>query len=256
MRENAILQKMRAGGTSVGSWVGLDSSLSAEILALAGFEWLMIDGEHGPITGEAVIHLITATRAAGAAPFFRVIWNEPALIQQALDFGVHGILVPMVNSVEDARAAAADAKYPPLGRRSRGGNRAPVAFGTDMGTYGPRANDETMLMVQIETVEALEAADGIASVDGVDLLFTGPGDLALAMGEWPLNWAKASQRYKEALASIPRIAKKHGKFAGVLAYEPAFAKDCLSFGYQFVGYHADTALLLKAARAARAEVDA
>jgi 4-hydroxy-2-oxoheptanedioate aldolase len=256
MRENAVLKKMRAGGASVGSWVGLDSSLSAEILASAGFEWLMIDGEHGPITGESVIHLITATRAAGAIPFFRVIWNDSALIQQALDFGAYGVLIPVVNSANDAREAAADAKYPPRGRRSLGGSRAPIAFGTDMATYGPRANDETMLMVQIETVEAVENADAIAAVDGVDLLFVGPGDLSLAMGEWPLNWGKASARYKEALASIPRIAKKHGKFAGVLAYDPAFAKDCLSFGYQFVGYYADTALLLKAARAARGEVEA
>jgi 4-hydroxy-2-oxoheptanedioate aldolase len=256
MRENTILRKMRDGGTSVGSWVGFESPLSTEIMAMAGFEWLMIDGEHGPITGETVIHLINATRAAGAVPFVRVVWNEPALIQQALDFGAYGVLVPMVNSRADAQAAAADAKYPPLGRRSRGGSRAPVVFGTEMGTYGPRANEETMLMVQLETVEAFEAAEQIASVDGVDLLFVGPADLALSMGEWPLNWAKASERYKEAIASAPRIAKAHGKFAGVLAYEPAFAADCLRFGYQFVGYSADTALLQKAARAARAEVKA
>jgi len=256
MRENAVLKKMRAGGVSVGSWIGLDSSLSAEILAMAGFEWLLIDGEHGPITGDSIVALMTATRAAGATPFFRVVWNDSALIQQALDFGAYGILVPVVNSAGDASEAAADAKYPPRGRRSLGGGRAPLAFGTDMATYGPRANDETLLMVQIETAEAVENADAIAAVDGVDMLFVGPGDLSLAMGEWPLDWAKASDRYKTALASIPQIAKKHGKFAGVLCYDPAFAKDCITFGYQFIGYHADTALLLKAARAARAEVDA
>src|ERR1700693_181927 len=138
MRENAVLKKMRAGGTSVGSWGGLDSSLSAEIRAMAGFEWLMIDGEHGPITGESVIHLLTATRAAGATPFFRVIWNDSALIQQALDFGTHGVLVPVVNSAEDAREEGADAEHPPLGARSLGGNRAPEAFGHDQNTHGTR----------------------------------------------------------------------------------------------------------------------
>jgi 4-hydroxy-2-oxoheptanedioate aldolase len=247
---------MRGGGTSVGSWLGFESPLSTEIMASAGFEWLMIDCEHGPITGETVIHLINATRAAGAIPIVRVIWNEPALIQQALDFGAYGVLIPMVNSRADAQAAAADGKYPPVGRRSRGGSRAPVVFGTEMGTYGPRANDETLLMVQLETVEAVAAADEIAGVEGVDVLFVGPADLALSMNEWPLDWANASERYKAAIESIPRIAKAHGKFAGILAYEPAFAADCVRFGYQFVGYSADTAMLAKAARAARAEVKA
>ena len=254
MRENAVLKKMRAGGTSVGSWVAFESSFATEIMAGAGFEWLMIDGEHGPITGESVVHLINATRAAGAIPFVRVIWNESALIQQALDFGAYGVLVPMINSRAEAQAAAADAKYPPLGRRSRGGGRAPVAFGTDMGTYGPRANDETLLMVQLETAEAIAAADEIAAVDGVDVLFVGPSDLALSMGEWPLDWAKASEPYKNSIASVPRIAKARGKFAGILCYEPAFVADCLKFGYQFVGYAADMSLLIKAAKAARAEV--
>jgi len=247
---------MRGGGTSVGSWVGIESPLSTEIMAGAGFEWLMIDGEHGPITGNAVINLINATRAAGAIPFVRVIWNEPALIQQALDFGAYGVLVPMVNSRADALAAAADAKYPPIGQRSRGGFRAPVVFGTEMATYGPRANEETLLMVQLETVEAVDAAEEIAAVNGVDVLFVGPQDLALSMGEWPLNWASASERYKQAIERIPQIAKKHGKFAGILTYEPKFAADCLAFGYQFFGYSADMALLQKAARAARAEVKA
>ena len=225
-------------------------------MAAAGFDWLMVDTEHGPITGNAVINLITACRAAGVVPFVRVTWNESSLIQQALDMGAYGALVPVVNTRKEAKAAVADAKYPPLGNRSCGGIRAPIAFGTDMTQYKPRANDETMLMVQIETPESVENADDIAGVDGVDLLFVGPNDLALTMGEWPMNWAKMSDKYKDAIARIPKVAKKHGKHAGIQIHDAAFANDCVALGYQLVGYSGDSGMLAKAAKGARAEVNA
>lgn len=256
MRENKVKKKLQAGGVSIGSWLAFESPLSAELMAAAGFEWLMVDTEHGPITGSAAINLINACRAAECVPFMRVVWNESSLIQQALDMGAFGVLVPVVNTRREAESAVNDAKYPPLGNRSRGGIRAPIAFGTDMGTYGPRANEETMLMVQIETPEALEAADEIASVEGVDLLFVGPNDLSLTMGEWPLVWSKASKKYREAIASIPKIAKKYGKHAGIQIMEADFANDCVAMGYTLIGYGGDSGMLLRAAKIARAEVKA
>ena len=256
MRENAVRSKLKNGGVSVGSWLGFESPLSAEVMAAAGFEWLMVDTEHGPITGSSTINLINACRAANVVPFLRVVWNESSLIQQALDMGAFGVLVPVVNTSAQARAAVADAKYPPLGNRSCGGSRAPIAFGTDMTTYMPRANEETLLMVQIETMEAVEAAEEIAAVPGVDLLFVGPNDLSLSMSEWPLNWAKASAKYKEAIARIPRIAKQHGKHAGIQIHDAAFANACVEMGYGLIGYSGDSGMLFKAAKAARAEVNA
>lgn len=256
MRENNVKNKLKAGGVSVGSWLAFESPLSAEIMASAGFDWLMVDTEHGPIAGNAVINLINACRAAQCVPFVRVIWNESSLIQQALDMGAHGVLVPVVNTRKQAEAAVQDAKYPPLGGRSCGGIRAPIAFGTDMATYRPRANDETLLMVQIETPEAAQNADDIASVEGVDVLFVGPNDLALTMNEWPLNWSKMSSAYKETIASIPRIAKQHGKHAGIQIFDPGFANDCVSMGYTFIGYSGDTGMLARAAKLARGEVKA
>ncbi|MBV8355641.1 MAG: 2-dehydro-3-deoxyglucarate aldolase [Candidatus Eremiobacteraeota bacterium] len=256
MKGNAVKAKLRAGGISVGSWLAFESPLSAEIMAAGGFDWLMIDTEHGPITGSATIGLVNACRAAGVVPFLRVIWNESSLIQQALDMGAFGVLVPVVNARAHAEAAAADAKYPPVGNRSCGGSRAPIAFGTDMATYMPRANDETLLMVQIETLEAVEAADDIASVDGVDLLFVGPNDLSLSMSEWPLVWSKAGPKYKEAIARIPQIAKKHGKHAGIQIHDPAFGNDCIAMGYTMIGYSGDSGMLARAAKAARAEIRA
>ena len=256
MRENAVKTKLRAGGVSVGSWLAFESPLSAEVMAAGGFEWLMVDTEHGPITGSSTINLINACRAAGVVPFLRVIWNESSLIQQALDMGAYGVLVPVVNSRDSAEAAVADAKYPPLGNRSMGGIRAPLAFGTDMTSYGPRANEETLLMVQIETMEAVEAAGEIASVDGVDLLFVGPNDLSVSMNEWPLVWSKAGREYKEAIAHIPKIAKKHNKHAGIQIHDAAFANDCVELGYTLIGYSGDSGMLMKAAKAARAEIRA
>jgi 4-hydroxy-2-oxoheptanedioate aldolase len=225
-------------------------------MAAAGFEWLMVDTEHGPIAGSAVINLINACRAAGCVPFVRVTWNESSLIQMALDMGAYGVLVPVVNTRKQAEAAVGDAKYPPLGNRSCGGIRAPIAFGTEMGEYRPRANEETLLMVQIETPEAVENADKIAGTDGVDLLFVGPNDLGLTMGEWPLVWSKMSAKYKEAIASIPRVAKKHGKHAGIQIHDAAFANDCIAMGYTLIGYSGDSGMLMRAAKGARAEVKA
>lgn len=256
MRENNIRKKLQAGGVSVGSWLGFESPLSAEIMAAAGFEWLMIDTEHGPIAGNAVINLINACRAAGCVPFVRVTWNESSLIQMSLDMGAYGVLVPVVNTREQAKAAVGDAKYPPLGNRSCGGMRGPIAFGTDMGQYRPRANEETLLMVQIETPEAVANADAIAATEGVDILFVGPNDLGLTMGEWPLVWSKMSKKYKDAIASIPQVAKKHGKHAGIQIMEADFANDCVAMGYTFVAYQGDTGMLLRAAKGSRAEVKA
>lgn len=256
MRENKVRKKIKAGGVTIGSWLSFESSLSAEVMAMAGFDWLMVDTEHGPVSPQVAIQLLTAVRTTDAVPFLRVIWNESSLIQAGLDMGAYGILVPVVNTAAEARKAVQDAKYPPLGNRSRGGIRGPVSFGTDMSEYGPRANEETLLMVQIETVEAVEAAEEIAKVEGVDALFVGPNDLALSYDEWPLKWPNMSQRYKDAIASIPRAAKKHGKVAGIQVMDPVFANDSVALGYQLVGYSGDTGFLVKAAKAARAEVKA
>jgi 4-hydroxy-2-oxoheptanedioate aldolase len=113
-----------------------------------------------------------------------------------------------------------------------------------------------MLTVQIETPEAVANADAIAATDGVDLLFVGPNDLGLTMGEWPLVWSKMSAKYKEAIARIPQVAKKHGKYAGIQIHDAAFANDCVAMGYTLVGYSGDSGMLMRAAKGARAEVKA
>src|SRR5579884_2031404 len=185
MRENTVKRKLRERVASVGSWVSMDGTLPAELMAHAGFDWLVIDMEHGPVSMQSAQASIAAIRTTPTIPFVRVGWNDSALIQQALDIGAFGVIVPMVNTRAEAEQVVRDACYPPLGERSRGGTRAHLAFGTDSTTYGRRANDEILVLAQIETVEALNNAAEIAAVEGIDGLFVGPNDLASSLGCWP-----------------------------------------------------------------------
>src|SRR5919199_5666092 len=153
VRENWVKQKLRKGSVSIGSWVSMDDVLAAEVMANAGFDWLVIDMEHGPVSMQAAQRIIAAIRTTATVPLVRVGWNESGLIQPALDIGAFGLVVPMVNTRAQAQQVIRDTRYPPLGERSRGGMRARLAFGTDAVTYGLRANDETLVLVQLETAE-------------------------------------------------------------------------------------------------------
>jgi 2-keto-3-deoxy-L-rhamnonate aldolase RhmA len=233
---------------TIGTWSTLGNDLALQILGNAGFDWVLIDMEHGPVPFSAMQLGVTALCTTPAAPIVRVTWNESALIQAALDSGAYGVLVPMVESGEGARRAVRDARYPPLGSRSRGGLRAPFAFGTDPVTYGRSADGATLLMVQIETVAALESLDEIAAVDGVDVLFVGPSDLATSWGVWPIDMTRMPDDYAAAIARVPTVARAHGKHAGILTYSPQVAQACIALGYTFVGVHSDATLLQDAAR--------
>jgi 2-keto-3-deoxy-L-rhamnonate aldolase RhmA len=248
MRQNVPAERLRAGKVTLGTWLTLGTDLAAQILGNAGFDWVLIDMEHGPVSAVDAQHAITALCTTPAAPLVRVTWNESALIQAALDMGAYGVLVPMVESGEDAECAVHDARYPPAGGRSRGGLRAPFAFGTDAVTYGRQANEATLLLVQIETAAALAALDDIAAVPGVDVLFVGPSDLATSLGIWPAGMAEMPPAYAEAIARVPRVAREHGKHAGILVYDNEIAKRCIELGYTFVGVGSDATMLQTAGR--------
>jgi 4-hydroxy-2-oxoheptanedioate aldolase len=155
----------------------------------------------------------------------------------------------MVNTPADARAVVRDARFLPLGERSRGGVRSALAFGTDPVTYFAQGNEQTIVMVQIETAEAVVNAAAIAAVEGIDCLFVGPSDLASTYGQtYPQAWESLSGPYGEAIRSIPEIARLHGKAAGILAYSAAMGRECAGMGYTVVGISVDTSLLAAAAR--------
>lgn len=255
MRENTVKRTLRAGGISVGSWVSMDSVLGAEVMANAGFDWLVIDMEHGPVSMSDAQRMIAAIRTTETIPLVRVAWNESALIQTVLDIGAFGLVVPMVSTRAQAQQVVRDACYPPLGERSRGGVRARLAFKTDAATYGRRANDEILVMVQIETTEAVDNAAEIASVDGIDGLFVGPNDLASSIGQWPLVWDGQAPALVEAIKRIPIVAHEHGKAAGMMVPNAAIANRCIALGYDFISLTNDAAFLEQLARQELAAVD-
>jgi 4-hydroxy-2-oxoheptanedioate aldolase len=252
MLDNRVRRDLLAGRLVVGAWCMLGDALAAEIMANAGYDWLLVDMEHGPVPLGAAQSMVTAIRTTSTVPIVRVPWNDSASIQLALDSGPHGILVPMVSSLEDARRAVSDARFLPLGNRSWGGFRSPLAYGTTGLGYYEGANEQTILMVQIETVAAVAAAGAIAALEGIDALFVGPADLAASYGlRYPGCWENLEGPYADAIRAVPQIARKHGKGAGILAKDAAMGKRCIEVGYNFVGIATDASLLAVAARRER-----
>jgi 4-hydroxy-2-oxoheptanedioate aldolase len=249
MQHTTLRARMLGGEVLLGAWCSIGDMLPAEILGHAGYDWLVIDMEHGPITLAAAQAMIVAIRTTPAAAIVRVPWTGSAAIQPVLDSGPYGIVVPMVNTPTDAQAVVRDARFLPLGERSRGGIRSALAFGTDPVSYFARGNAETIVMVQTETVEAVRNADEIAALDGIDCLFVGPNDLASTYGEtYPQAWEKLGGPYGDAIRSIPAIARRHGKVAGILANSAEMGRQCVTMGYTVVGISVDTSLLATAAR--------
>ena len=250
MREPAIRAALREGAPVLGAWLQLNDAFSAELLASVGFDWLLVDMEHGPIPFEAAASIVTAVRTTHCTPFVRPAWNEASHIQRALDLGCSGIIVPVVNSAEDARRVVVDARFPPLGERSRGGLRPTLAFGTDAMTYFERANASLIVLVQIETQKAIDNVDEIVAVDGVDGIFLGPNDLAASHAKrWPDVWEKDAA-YMDAVARAAASARGAGKIAGFLARDAAMVKRSAELGYNFIGVSSDVNYLAGAARTA------
>lgn len=255
MRTNHVKAATLGGKVSYGSWLSSNDAMIAQIMANSGFDWLLIDMEHGPVPITAVEEMVTAIRTTAVEPFVRAAWNTSAAIQLALDAGASGVMIPMINSRAEAEAAVKDACFWPLGERSRGGIRHALSFQTDGPTYFAKGNDEIFVMAQVETVEAVAALDEIAAVKGIDCLFVGPNDLASTYGlDYPKCWGRKSGPYAEAIDKVPQIARKHGKVPGILATGVEMAKECVARGYTLVGVASDVNLLWSAAKRTRAEL--
>lgn len=248
MLENTLKRRLQAGETVLGSWLSFSEPLSAGLMASHGWDWLLIDMEHGPIPLGDAGAMVTAVRAQNSVPVVRAAWNESSQIQRVLDLGAWGIMVPVVNTEDDARKAARDTRFPPLGERSRGGVRANLTFGMDPGTYSERANDEVLVLVQVETEESVGNVASILAVEGIDGVFVGPNDLAFSGGKrWPDVWQN-DRAYMDLIEAVPRAAAQAGKFAGILARDPAQAAQMIERGYRFVGIGGDAAFLIAGSR--------
>src|SRR2546428_4666645 len=213
MRTNRVKQLLGAGEPALGTFMALGSTLGAEQLAQLGFDWLVIDQEHGAIDATLTQSLLQAISTTETVPLIRVPQNGVDWIRRALDAGAYGVIVPMVNTREEAEAAVRAAKYPPLGSRSIGGSRTRLYGGND---YVERANDEILLIAQIEHKIGVQNAREILSVKGVDAYFIGPGDLCASLG-LPNSWDPDFPEYWEAIEKIRRAAGQAGKPGGIHA---------------------------------------
>jgi len=225
-----------------GMWVCSSSPLVAEICAGAGLDWLLIDAEHSPNGLEGILAQLQAVRGYPVSAVVRPPVNDAVLIKQYLDLGVQSLLIPMVDTADDAAAAVAAAHYPPLGIRGVGSALARSARWNRIPGYLERASETITVMVQIESVEAVENAAAIAGTDGVDAVFIGPSDLAASMG------LLGQQEHPDVIAAVEhciKIAKTAGKPVGVNAFAEATARRYLDAGVDFILVGADVALLAR-----------
>jgi 4-hydroxy-2-oxoheptanedioate aldolase len=226
----------------IGLWTSLGTGTSAEILSGAGFDWLLIDTEHSPTELPMVIDQLRAMEGSGVTPIVRPAWNDPVIIKRLLDTGVQTLLVPMVQSAEEARRAVAATRYPPAGMRGIAVVHRANRYGR-VKDYHTRANAEMCVLVQLETRRALAELETIAAVEGVDGLFIGPSDLAGDLGHLGNN------RHPEAVAVFADAcarAQKAGKPIGILAPVEEDARRYLEMGFTYVAIGSDIGVLRNA----------
>jgi 2-keto-3-deoxy-L-rhamnonate aldolase RhmA len=239
-----IKQRLQNGEAVHGCWLNLGSSVSAEILSGAGFDWLLIDLEHGFQTDGDILPQLQAIRHSQTVPCVRVESNQLQRVQKALDTGAMGVMFPRLYKIEDVRRAVAALRYPPEGIRGIAKMTRASDYGNDFEGYF-EATRNILGIIQIETLELLEKAEEVASIDGVDVLFTGPADLSMALGVFG-QWDHPD--FIEAVSRIARGAEKHGKAAGVLFMDPSQYGFYFEKGYRFIGCGSDTLYLNNGAK--------
>ncbi|MBU4610671.1 4-hydroxy-2-oxoheptanedioate aldolase [Achromobacter sp. GG226] len=243
---NSFKQRLQHGEPQIGLWLGLVDSCAAELCATAGFDWLLIDGEHAPHDLRTMLASLRAIAPYASQPVVRVPHDNAALIKQVLEIGATTLLVPMVETAQQARDLARAVRYPPQGIRGVGSGLARSSRWNDYSDYLHASNDRVALLVQVETVSALEHLEDIAAVDGVDGVFVGPADLAASMGH--LGGAGHPDVRAAVETAISRIIAT-GKAAGVLTIDETLARQYLDLGATFVAVGVDTTLLAQAGRA-------
>ena len=242
---NAFKQALAARRAQIGLWLSMATPYTAEACATAGFQWLLIDGEHAPNDVRSTLAQLQAVAPYGAQPVVRAVEGQTALIKQLLDIGVQNLLVPMVDTPEQAAALVAATRYPPEGVRGVGSAIARASGFNARTHYLDEANDEVCLLVQAETAAALRNLDAICRVDGVHGVFIGPADLAASMGH------RGNPGHPEVQAAIENgIATivASGKAAGILTGDAALARRYLALGARFVAVGVDVSLLAQATR--------
>lgn len=239
--QNAFKKALREERTQLGLWCSLCSNLAAEVVAGAGFDWLLLDTEHAPNDLASVLSQLQAVNGGTATPVVRPAWNDPVRIKQVLDLGVQTLLIPYVQTAEEARAAVAATRYPPEGVRGvasihRGNRFARIP------DYAQRAHEELCVLVQVETPATLKNLEAIAAVDGVDGLFIGPSDLSASMG---FLGQPGHPEVRTAIEDAVRRILKAGKAPGILTAVETDARHWIECGCTVVAVGSDLSILAR-----------
>ena len=248
MRTNQVKEKLKRGEPALGAWLSLPSVPSARIMARLGFDWLVVDMEHSAQNPVLMADMVATIADAGTcAPIVRVPTNSVEWFKWALDAGAWGVVVPMVNSREEAQRAVEYTKYPPTGDRSIGGAFGPYGFGiTNWHDYAQMANDEIIVTIQIESKQALQHLDEILSVPGIDVAFVGPNDLHAQLGLKPSSEG-AEPEFTEALEHIKAAARTYHLATGIFSNNGEAAAERVRQGFQMISVTTDISSLIAAA---------
>ena len=247
--QNRFKQALRAGRPQIGLWSSLSSNYTVEVIAGAGFDWILLDTEHSPNDLESLL-----TQLQAAAPYFthavvRVPWNDMVTIKRVLDIGAQSLLVPYVSTRAEAESAVSYTRYPPGGQRGVAGTTRATRFGR-VRDYAQHAHEQICLLVQVETQAALDNIDAICAVDGVDGVFIGPADLHASLGH---PGEIANPRIKPLIDDAIRRIRAAGKAPGILTPNEADARHWLECGALFVAVGADVGILARGAEALAAK---
>ncbi|MET4692666.1 4-hydroxy-2-oxoheptanedioate aldolase [Endozoicomonas lisbonensis] len=243
---NPFKQALSDGSPQLGMWLGLANSYSAELIAGSGFDWLLIDGEHAPNDINTILSQLQAVASYPSEPVVRAVWKDSVLIKQLLDIGARNLLIPMIETIEEAREMVAATRYPPEGIRGVGSALARASQWNRKTDYLHNANNEICLLLQIETLKGLENLDAIVDVEGVDGVFIGPADLSAALGHL------GNPGHPDVQAAIEQAITKivqSGKAAGILSADETLARKYLELGATFVAVGVDTTLLARTSEA-------
>jgi 4-hydroxy-2-oxoheptanedioate aldolase len=241
--ENRFLTAIRAGRQQVGLWVSLSNAYAAEAVAPAGYDWALLDMEHCPNELHSLLGQLQAFEATPTTAIVRPDWNDTVKVKRLLDLGVQGLLFPMVESLDEVRAAVAACRYPPRGVRGVAGTMRGNKFGR-VTNYFEDVENQTAILIQVETRQAVENVAAYAEIDGVDGIFFGPADIGADMGILgkpmdPAIWA--------FIRPAARKLMDRGMPVGTLVSDPAFAAELLNDGFSFVACGSDAGLLAKGA---------
>lgn len=245
--------RLKQGETLHGCWLNLGTSITAEIVGLAGFDWVLIDLEHGAGVEKDVLAQLQALEHTSAAPIIRVEGSQRQRINRVLDMGAEGIMCPRVSNTAEAQEVASALHYPPRGKRGIAKMVRATGFGKDFNGYYNNSKDNILGIVQIETAEVLNHLDAVAAIDGIDVLFIGPSDLSMELGifgqlDHPL--------FRDALKATVSAAEKAGKATGILLFNPDDYKTYRDLGIRFIACGADATFVAEGARTMVAKLSA